>query len=290
MLRTLPRRLAPLALGAAALALQCNCQWVVAATDAPAAATRTLPTAGTTWCYSVGPGRVSRLTLKQVQDGIANYEAGSADTPLKIEEQVDTYTTLNAGRHGQRTLLAFPLSRGKTWSDEFDEDVTTALGPGMSWQYHYKALASSEVIGTEKRKVGAGTYDTFVIVRNTSWLKSEPRTSDAKLDSQHCDKPECTVTGVSTEVLWYAPAIGRAVLRAYTQRGYPDFAENRVPDELLKTASTLVTELVGYSDDATCASAHEPVLARMPSAPWFGFPMRPNDTWEFLMARDMARE
>ena len=290
MLRTLSFRLGRLTLGAAALAVLCNGQWAVAATPAPATSARSLPPAGTTWCYSAGNDQVSRLTLKQVQNGIARYETGSAGATVKIDEQVDTYTTLNSGRQGQRKLLAFPLSRGKTWSDAFDEDLTSELGPGMAWQYHYKATASTEVIGTEKRKVGAGTYDTIVVMRTTSWIKSKPRALDAKLSSQECDKPECTVTGSSREVLWYAPAIGRAVLRAYTQSGSFDFMGDRPSDALLENASTLVVELVGYGNDATCAAAHAPLLARLPSAPWFGFPMRPNNTWEFLMARDIARE
>jgi len=288
MFHSISRRPALLALFATTLAAICNSQWVAA--KEPTADTRTLPAVGTTWCYSVGNGRVFPLTLKQVEGGVASYEAGSADALRKIDEQVDTYTTVNASRDGQFRMLAFPLSRGKSWSDEFDEVLTSELGPGMSWQYHYKAASFSEVVGTKRIKVGAGTYDTVVIERSTSWLKSQPSSSDAELRDRQCDKPECSVSGVSKELLWYAPAIGRAVLRVYSQSGHREPTDDHTPDEILKNAKAVVVELVGYGEDATCTSAHAPLLARTPSSPWSGFAMRPNDTWEFLMSSDIARE
>jgi hypothetical protein len=251
---------------------------------------RALPAIGTTWCYSVGAPQATPMTLKGVSGGIASYDVGSAGSTMRMNEQADAYTFVNPSRHGERKLLAFPLAKGHAWSDEFTEDVTSRVGPDANWQYTYHAISQSHVVGTERRHVGAGMFDTFMIERNTAWTKSNPHSSSPTLHDLHCDKAECSVTGYSKEVFWYAPAVGRAVLRAYSQSGDSDFIWNRSPEDMLKNASSLVTELVGYGSDATCGASHPPLLARIPSAPWYGFPLLMNDTWEFLMQRNMASE
>lgn len=230
------------------------------------------------------------MTLKSVRSGLASYDLGGPNATMRIDEQIDTYTPVNATRHGQRQLLVFPLSKGKKWSDEFSENITSHPGGDAEWQYAYHAISQSHVIGTEKRHVGAGTFDTFVIERNTAWTKRDPHSASKMLRAQHCDDADCTVTGYSKEVFWYAPSIGRAVLRAYSQSGDSDYIWNRSPEEILKDAGSLVTELVGYGRDATCGDPHPPLLARVPSAPWYGFALFMNNTWEFLMQRDVARE
>jgi hypothetical protein len=251
---------------------------------------RSLPAAGTTWCYSAGLPQATSMTLKGVTSGIASYDVGDPEPSTRMDEKVDAYTLVNATRHGERRLLVFPLAKGKSWSDEFTEKLTPRVGQDAQWQYTYHAIAQSRVVGTEKRQVGAGTFDTFVIERNTAWTKSAPHSSSATLRDLHCDDADCSVTGYSKEVFWYAPSIGRAVLRAYSQSGDSDFIWNRSPEELLKDASSLVTELVDYGSNVTCKDIHPPVFARVPSAPWYGFPLFMNNTWEFLMQRDIARE
>jgi hypothetical protein len=289
-LATPHQRFARLTSGAIALAIMCHAQWATAASNSSSANARSLPPAGTTWCYSVGSGPVAPMTLKGLESGVANYEVGVGNAPLKIEEKIDTYTPINSSRHGERKLLTFPLAKGKRWSDDFDEIATARLGPDTSWQYHYHAVALSQVIGTEKKQIGAGTFDTFVIERTTTWTKRNPHSSSKMLRAQHCEDASCTVSGFSKEVFWYAPSIGRAVLRAYSQSGDSNYVWNRTPDDMLKDAGTLVTELVGYGSDETCKALHPTLLARTPSSPWYGFPLRMNDTWEFLMTRDMTRE
>ncbi|MFL9887455.1 hypothetical protein PQR66_30785 [Paraburkholderia agricolaris] len=254
------------------------------------ASSRTLPAIGTTWCYSIGSSQPSTMTLKGVTAGIARYDIGGPGAITRIEEQTDTYTSVNATRHGQRKLLVFPLAKDRKWSDEFTEDLTSHLGSAAEMEFNYHAISQSHVIGTEKRHVGAGTFDTFVIERNTAWTKSNPRSSSKLLQAQQCGDADCTVTGYSKEVYWYAPSVGRAVLRAYSQSGDSDFVWNLSPDELLSNASSLVTELIGYGRAGTCEDLHPPLLARIPSAPWYGFPLLMNNTWEFLMQRNMAPE
>jgi hypothetical protein len=284
------QRFAQLIFGAVVLVGLCDAPCASAAAATLPAQARNLPATGTTWCYSIGAGRVTPMTLTGVTSNIASYEAGGGSAPIKIDEQVDTYSTLNATRHGQRRLLDFPVVKDKRWSDEFDETVTSQLGHDASWQYHYHAVALSQVGATQKLKVGAGTFDTFVIERTTAWTKSDPHSSSAMLHAQHCDDASCSVSGFSKEVFWYAPSIGRAVLRAYTQSGDSSYVANQTPDDMLHDAGTLVTELVGYGDNATCAAPHASLQARTPSSPWYGFALWSNDTWEFLMTRDMARE
>jgi len=268
----------------------CSAQLNATAAEVLTAPSRTLPTTGTTWCYSIGSPQPSTMTLKGVSAGIASYNIGGPGAITRIEEQTDTYTSVNATRHGQRKLLVFPLAKDRKWSDEFTEEITSHLGSNAEMQFTYHAISQSHVIGTEKRHVGAGTFDTFVIERNTAWTKSHPRSSSKLLQAQQCDDADCAVTGYSKEVYWYAPSVGRAVLRAYSQSGDSDFIWNLSPDELLNNASSLVTELVGYGRAATCGDLHPPLLARVPSAPWYGFPLFMNNTWEFLMQRNIAPE
>lgn len=268
----------------------CNSQLNATAAEVLTAASRTLPATGTTWCYSIGSPQPSTMTLKKVSAGIASYDIGGPGAITRIEEQTDTYASVNTTRHGQRKLLVSPLAKDRKWSDEFIEDLTSHLGSDAEWQFTYHAISQSHVIGTEKRHVGAGTFDTFVIERNTAWTKSNPHSSSKLLQTQQCDDSDCSVTGYSKEVYWYAPSVGRAVLRAYSQSGDSDFIWNRSPDELLSNASSLVTELVGYGRAAACGDLHPPLHARVPSAPWYGFPLLMNNTWEFLMQRNIAPE
>lgn len=248
---------------------------------------RTLPAIGTSWCYSNGDGKPVRLTLKSIDSGIAKFEMNNGATSTTLNERVDTYTAIRAERSGQLRKLVFPLTQGKQWTDTVDETVTARLGPSASWQYQYHAVASNEVVRTEKLKVGAGTFDTVVVERTTDWTKSNPRSSDAPLHNQHCASQSCMVKGVSKDLIWYAPATGRAVLRAYTQTA-PAFASYLQPDDMQNSATSLVTELVGYGQNETCAAVSAGALGQLPQAPWYGFPMYSNDTWEFLMQRNIA--
>ncbi|MEZ2310524.1 hypothetical protein AB6809_28165 [Paraburkholderia sp. RCC_158] len=250
---------------------------------------RTLPPPGTTWCYSTGKGQTFPMTLKGSSAGVASYDIGVGHGASAIEEQSDTYTPTNGTRQGSRRLIVFPIVKDKTWSDEFSEVLTARLGHDIQWQYTYQARSLSRVIGSEKRGVGAGTFDTFIIERKTAWTKRSPHSDSSELREQHCDTDDCSVDGYSKEVLWYAPSVGRGVLRAYAQSGDKSVWDYS-PDDLIRNASSLVTELVGYGNDAACASAQPPLLGSIPTAPWYGFPLLMNDTWEFLMQRDIARE
>lgn len=250
---------------------------------------RTLPPPGTTWCYSIGKGQMFPMTLKGLSAGIASYDIGVGHGASVIEEQSDTYTPTNSTRKGSRRLIVFPVVKDQKWSDEFNEELTARLGQDIQWQYTYQAKSLSHVIGSERRRVGAGTFDTFVIERKTAWTKHSPRSGSPQLREQHCDTDDCSVVGYSKEVLWYSPSVGRGVLRAYAQSGDKTIWDYS-PDELVRNASSLVTELVDYGNDAACAKVQPPLLGRVPSAPSYGFPLLMNDTWEFLMQRDIARE
>lgn len=253
------------------------------------ARSRTLPPPGTTWCYSTGKGQTFPMTLKGLSAGIASYDIGVGSGASVIEEHSDTYTPTNGTRHGWRRLIIFPIVQDQKWSDEFSEVLTARLGHDIQWQYAYQARSLSHVISSEARRVGAGTFDTFVIERKTAWTKRSPHSDSPGLREQHCETDECSVYGYSKEVLWYAPSVGRGVLRAYAQSGDKSVWDYS-PEDLIRNASSLVTELVGYGNDAACSKAQPPLLGSVPSAPWHGFPLLMNDTWEFLMQRDVARE
>ena len=210
------------------------------ADDSLSAQARPVPSAAMTWCYSVGTGPATRLRLEEVKSGIAYNKAVTSGVPHRFEERFDTFTSVNATRKGQRTVLAFPLVKDKHWRDAFDETLTSSFGGGRSWQYRYKASADSVVLGTAKIEVGAGSFDTWVIQRSTSWTKSQPRATSALPFDVKCGSPACSASGYSRETLWYAPAVGRVILRAYAQSGSAPWLWKQTPEDMLRDATTLV--------------------------------------------------
>ncbi len=249
-------------------------------------AARRLPPVGTTWCYSAGPQVRASMTLTGVDGDVATYTLNDAPSHPALKEQIDAYSEISPERHGERRLLAFPLEQGKQWHDTFDQTVTMG-GPQPRYRYHLRATATSTVAGTERRTTAAGTFDTIVVVRDTQWTRSAPEALADAMHDEHCATDACTASGASRDVYWYAPALGRAVLRAYLRSGWPELPTSADPDELLHDSASLVTELVGYGPDTNaCRAAPPAVLGRLPTTPWPGFAALPNDSWEFLMRRD----
>lgn len=251
---------------------------------APALARR-LPPVGTTWCYSSGPHAGASMTLSAVDGDIATYRLDDAPSQPSIRERIGAYSLIDATRHGERRILAFPLAKGKQWRDDYEQTVT-AGGARMPYRYRLQVKSTSDVTGAERVTTAAGTFDTFVVERNIDWTRSAPKALDDALHGERCASPACSVAGVAREVTWYAPSVGRAVLRAYLRGGDFMWLGSGGSADMLRNAAAFVTELVAYGPGASCQAAPAPLAGRLPSAPAPGFAPLMNDTWEFLMRRD----
>ncbi|MEK6349623.1 MAG: hypothetical protein V4764_19215 [Burkholderia sp.] len=251
---------------------------------APAPARR-LPPVGTAWCYSSGARAGASMTLSAVEGDVATYRLDEAPGQPSIRERIGAYSIVDATRHGERRILAFPLAQGKQWRDKYDQTVT-AGGARLPYRYRLHVESTSTVTGAERVTTAAGTFDTFVVERNIDWTRSEPKALDDALKDARCASPACSVSGVAREVTWYAPSVGRAVLRAYLRGADFMWIGSGGAADTLHNAASFVTELVAYGPGASCQAAPAPLMGRLPSAPAPGFAPLMNDSWEFLMRRD----
>ncbi len=91
------------------------------------------------------------------------------------------------------------------------------------------------------------------------------------------------VNGMERSISWYAPSVGRVVLRRSIKANpnYPRYptAENDSPH-------LMVTELVGFQRPDGCRVEAAPTQARVPDdLPPLNYPLMLNNRWEFLLIR-----
>lgn len=100
-----------------------------------------------------------------------------------------------------------------------------------------------------------------------------------------CDTKACEVSGYTAETIWYAPEIGRAVMKAVKISGSPQVLMNDA-GSMLKSGNVLISELTSFGPASVKDKpAPEMHYAHQISENAFsqGFPLMPNNTWEFLM-------
>jgi hypothetical protein len=262
-----PQRRRPLTLAHAArgtaLALSCLALGALAqpAEEKPAcvgkpgavkrALARSLPKPGTTWIYSAGPATTHMLLARvdTAQDRVhyqvkPGDDAAGRSNERALVEVLSTYTDPNPARQGTKRLLAFPLTPGKRWTDDFSERGIAHRGDA-SYRYHYEARAESHVAGVERVRVGAGEFEAVVIDRTEQWHKSAPQLlQGSEADHFMDEKSAKEQTGITCTQSWYVPELGRVVLRAILVTGDPMFCG----DKLYTRAAATVIELVRYDD------------------------------------------
>jgi len=241
----------------------------------PQAAPTPLP--GTRWTYSIGASR-PELTL-QLQTVEPQQLALSIDGEAVRHEWRETYADVNPLRKGEKILLRFPLSVGAQWQDRFEEpgEIRASFG---SYRYDYVEESSSRVVAVETVRTALGDVNAYRIERDARWRKSNPRSDDMKhmrLDGSGA------VNGMGRSISWYAPSVGRVVLRRSIKANpnYPRYptAENDSPH-------LMVTELVGFQRPDGCRVEAAPTQARVPDdLPPLHYPLMLNNRWEFLLIR-----
>lgn len=238
---------------------------------------------GTEWAYSVGGERpASRMRLARVEDGVGFYRIDGAER-AEYSERLDRYAQPNALRQGEKVLLRFPLRVGASWQDQFSEPGEVARPIG-TYRYRYSERALNRVVAVEEVSIGLGTMPALRIERDAFWTKSDGESED--MDQRNEGSGE--VEGLDRSVSWYVPALGRVVLRKQV-RMHPSYQAFKDADD--DTRDVRITELVAYQDPAGCRLEAAPTQARMNDADQhpLGFPIRFNDTWEFLFQRHEHR-
>ena len=238
--------------------------------------TRTLPEPGTTWLYQFNGAQPVALTLTEKDDSRARYDVGDGEATL--EEDLQRYQPVD---EDSGPMLRFPLHPGDVWRYRTEETVTVPASDGAHWQYRYRTETTSTVSAVETIRVGAGTFKALRISRDIAWRKDQASGEGGGLERIK-NGGDGQVDGFTRELLWYAPEAGRVVLKAHLESGDPNLL-GRPAGQLLDNGATWFTELVALAGPGASAEAGEPRHAREPQAGWIGFPMRRNNTWEYLM-------
>lgn len=244
--------------------------------------TRTLPEVGTTWLYQFNDAEPVALTLTGKDGDLARYEVGGGEATL--EEGLDRYQPVD---QEDGPMLRFPLHPGDVWHYRTEDIVQVPAADGAHWQYRYRTETTSKVSAVETIQVGAGTFKALRISREIAWRKDQASGEGDALERIE-NGGDGQVDGFTRELLWYAPEAGRVVLKAHLESGDPNLL-GRPAEQLLDNAATWFTELVALAGPGDTAEPGEPRHARAPRAGWIGFPMRRNNTWEYLMQSHSAQ-
>lgn len=226
--------------------------------------------------------------MTEVKDNIVTYQSGMR----KVKENLNDYTWVSPVEFN-RQVRSFPLTLGKTWKNSYQAQIKVHAQEGTEWEYTCKAESSSYIAAVEKITVASGTFDTLVIERIIQWTKSNPHYTGIPPESPMvCGETSCELQGITSEILWYVPKIGRDVLKSVEISGSPAMI-SRSHESTLKNSAALVSELTGYGmqvrtgkDLPAAKFAHE-----IPDNAFIkGFRLMMNNSWEFAMSRDPVTE
>jgi hypothetical protein len=234
---------------------------------------------GAIWTYIAGQGIApAHLTLTRTTKDKNVYVI---DGNKEHVEVAATYAAHNPSRKGQMVLIRFPAKVGDSWEDAFEEE-----GEFRSryehYRYDYEEKAHSKVLGIETIDVAAGRFRVLHIVREAGWIKSNPRVLTPGTIERNGDAKDARVVGWTITHFWYAPTLGRAVMKASMRVGDPLY----IPDSasMLNMARTAVVELQSYEGGGE-RCADKPIWqARTPENHMpIGYPLAFNDTWEWAL-------
>lgn len=234
---------------------------------------------GMEWTYSAGKdGTPSTMRLEKVEGAHAIYLINGA---MPYSENWTTYTDENTNRDGEKLTLHFPLKPGDSWTDKFSEPGEMK-GTNEHYRYDYEESATSTVAGIEEITVAAGRFRTLRVDRVAHWVKDRPVALDGQKRDELKPGQAPQADGYRLTQLWYAPALGRAVLKATLRVGDAFYAVRA--QGLLETANTAVVELTRYHREGVTCGGTEPLLARQPDqyVP-LGYDLVFNSTWEWAL-------
>ena len=196
----------------------------------------------------------------------------------------ETQTAAGAPYQRPRQLLKFPFRVGSTWKDQV-RCQGSGSRPGLDYRYDYQEEAVSEVKALETVETGAGRFQAYRIERMSYWTKSNASSAQFTFS----DPPEQRAqSGFSKELYWYAPAVGRMVLRARTQRGQKSLDWwDQTPRDFLSGAAVEIVELVAFAGPGQPLAPGRVRQARPCQAPFPGFETVLNNSMRFLFQTEM---
>lgn len=235
---------------------------------------------GTKWTYTVGQDYpLTSLQFSAQQENENHYEVNGE---ALWREMASTYTEVNPRRTGEKITIRFPIKVGDTWEDQFSEPGAFA-DEYEEYHYDYTEQSHNRVAAVETIEVAAGKFKTLRIDRIAYWVKSNPqsiRDGYSKKRTQTAPSAaEVRVEGITLTQIWYAPDLGRAVLKAQLRVGNALYADGK--DDLLKYANTAITELREYRQGSVVCAGKPELKARWPeSYVPIGYPLRFSTDWE----------
>lgn len=234
---------------------------------------------GSVWTYVPGKGLpVTEMTLSATSDDGNVYALPGGVNHM---ESASTYAERVPGRAGNKVLIRFPLKVGATWEDSFKEEGEFRSAY-EHYRYDYEEHASSRAMGLETVDVAAGRFRVIHIARTASWTKSKPRMVSTTTTPREGDAATLSVSGLTITHIWYAPTVGRAVLKASIRVGHAAY----MPDEasLLNYANASVVELQSYVGQGKQCRDKPALLSGQPDmyVP-IGYPLTANNTWQWAL-------
>lgn len=235
----------------------------------------TLPPVGTGWLYQHDGNPPLKLVLDKVGKTTATFSV-MARPPYTLKQTLATYASPG---QAQGTPLKFPLVPGKQWTDHIDTTLKR-YGPDHSTlSFHYRASAHSQVLKVMPITLGAGTFTVWVVDRHIRWTKDHPKGRGAFF--KHMKGADVTVSGATRNILWYAPSVGRVVLKAHKVAGGTRMFSDS-PHDFIHSARTALTELVGVGMHPV---AHKARLAHQRRHHWRGFKLYSSNNYGFWLER-----
>ncbi|HBU8522246.1 hypothetical protein HCH17_05620 [Klebsiella aerogenes] len=251
---------------------------------------RKLPPVDTIWEYTLNGKTSNRLRLIAVKNDIATYRFENS----VIKESIRDYTFFKADhKTPSRRIFSFPLTPGKSWRENIKSVVKAPVGNKEQWQYTYTAETYSLVAGVAKITVAAGTFDTLVIEKTSHWTKSNPEWISPSTSKMRCVTSDCEISGATKEIFWYAPAAARVILKSAQTGSKASYLLGDSDYLLTSGQKTVMTELIGFGMLPENSIPPEKARYAHPLPPYalsLGFPLLPNDSWEYMMINNLNFE
>jgi hypothetical protein len=234
---------------------------------------------GAQWIYTIGKDYpLTSLQFSAQQKNENLYEI-NGEAPWR--EIANTYTEANSGRSGEKITIRFPIKVGDTWEDKFSEPGSFA-DEYEEYRYDYTEQSQNRVAAVETIEIAAGQFKTLRIDRIAYWVKSNPQSIRASTPRTQTapSAAEVRVEGITLTQLWYAPDLGRAVLKAQLRVGDALYAGNK--DNLLKYANSEITELREYRQGSVVCAGKPELKAHWPESYFpIGYDLSSSNDWEY---------
>jgi len=234
---------------------------------------------GAQWIYTIGQDfPLTSLRFSAQQKNENHYEINGE---ALWREMGSTYTEVNPRRSGEKITIRFPIRVGDAWEDQFSEPGIFA-NEYEEYHYDYTEQSHNRVAAVETIEVAAGKFKALRIDRIARWVKTNPQSIRTSFERTQTapTAAEVRVEGITLTQTWYAPELGRAVLKAQLRVGDELYAGGK--DDLLKYANSAITELREYRQGSIVCAGKPELKARWPDTYFpIGYALSMSSDWEY---------